>query len=327
MKCRTLSSCFLLLTCTLTTPLSSAAPLKEEPLKINFSTFFKVLFGFSQENSSQQSETMLVIGPGFGRTGTSSFIAAMNRIGLKSYHMSAVSKTPGHLDLWLEYTQALEEGNPAKKADEIMHSMSTNGFNATSSMPACYLYKDLMERYPNARVVLTVRGDGDGLAWAKSVKSSIGLLRKAVERVPFRWVPKVQRFKDLMDWIFAQRGVYFDENLELSDTDLADAYNGWVAEVKATVPEEKLLVFAAQNGWKPLCDFLSPLNSDIEENCQEIFVSGEPYPRINEKTQVRRLIGVLTAVSTAFEYGPYVLAIWAVLWVAKRSQKEKSKKE
>ena len=33
-------------------------------------------------------------------------------------------------------------------------------------------------------------------------------------------------------------------------------FNKWVEEVKATVPKEKLLVFEAKQGWKPLCEFL-----------------------------------------------------------------------
>ena len=33
-------------------------------------------------------------------------------------------------------------------------------------------------------------------------------------------------------------------------------FNKWVEEVKATVPKEKLLIFEAKQGWKPLCEFL-----------------------------------------------------------------------
>jgi hypothetical protein len=33
-------------------------------------------------------------------------------------------------------------------------------------------------------------------------------------------------------------------------------YVQWVKEVRDTVPAEKLLVFEAKQGWKPLCNFL-----------------------------------------------------------------------
>ena len=47
-------------------------------------------------------------------------------------------------------------------------------------------------------------------------------------------------------------------------------YNHWMDHVKTTVPAEKLLVFEARHGWKPLCDFL---NLPIPE---------EPYPHLND---------------------------------------------
>ena len=33
-------------------------------------------------------------------------------------------------------------------------------------------------------------------------------------------------------------------------------FNQWADEVKAEVPGERLLVFEAKEGWKPLCEFL-----------------------------------------------------------------------
>lgn len=225
------------------------------------------------------------------------------------------------MKMWTDYIQ----GNTS--ADDVIRALSTAGVNATASMPACYLYKELFECYPNARVVLTVRGDGDGMAWAKSVKGSIGLLRPAVERVPWRWIPKIQLFKNILfPWIFAQRDVYWDENFELNETDLANMYNTWVAEVKAAVPEEKLLVFAPKDEWKPLCEFLSPLSEEIKANCDEVLESGESYPHVNEKAQVSFIIRMLGAISTAFEYGPFVLVVAVVWFTTKRSEKRKAKK-
>ena len=33
-------------------------------------------------------------------------------------------------------------------------------------------------------------------------------------------------------------------------------FNNWVADVKETVPKERLLVFSVKEGWEPLCEFL-----------------------------------------------------------------------
>ncbi|MER9146686.1 hypothetical protein NKH92_28965 [Mesorhizobium sp. M0871] len=47
--------------------------------------------------------TLELIGAGFGRTGTWSTFAALNRLGLPSYHMQEVilnKANKGHLDFW-----------------------------------------------------------------------------------------------------------------------------------------------------------------------------------------------------------------------------------
>jgi hypothetical protein len=47
--------------------------------------------------------TLEVIGAGFGRTGTWSTFAALNRLGFPSYHMQEVilnKANKGHLDFW-----------------------------------------------------------------------------------------------------------------------------------------------------------------------------------------------------------------------------------
>ena len=49
----------------------------------------------------------------------------------------------------------------------------------------------------------------------------------------------------------------------------------WERGVRSSVPEERLLVFRAGDGWAPLCRFL-----DTE-------VPGEEYPRLNNAQQFR----------------------------------------
>lgn len=286
---------------------------------MNFAYIAKSMFGTFQDDPAEPQD-LLVVSPGLGRTGTSSFLTALNRIGIKSYHFTAALNTPGHLKKWVDYIQG------DLSADSIIDMLSTDGFNATASMPACFLYKQLMQKYPNARVVLTVRGDGDGMAWANSIMGSVALFRKSIERIPFRWIPKVQQYKMLFDWMFAQGNVAVDKNnKEFNAEDLAIMYNEWVAEVKANVPSDNLLVFAAQDGWKPLCQFLSPLSEQVKSNCDDIIESGEAYPRINEKAQVARIVRILNIISTMFQYGPFGLALMAVWWTRKRSRGDREK--
>ncbi|MCB8962264.1 MAG: sulfotransferase family protein, partial [Ardenticatenales bacterium] len=53
-----------------------------------------------------------------------------------------------------------------------------------------------------------------------------------------------------------------------------------VAEVKTTVPPEKLLVFDVREGWEPLCAFL------------EVPVPDQPFPHVNDRQVLQRLVAI-----------------------------------
>ena len=51
--------------------------------------------------------------------------------------------------------------------------MQISIFNATLDFPICAAYKELLRRYPDAKVILTLRDSGE--KWAKSFLETIGL--------------------------------------------------------------------------------------------------------------------------------------------------------
>ena len=92
--------------------------------------------------------TIEVIGAGFGRTGTISLKVAPEELGFgPCYHMTEVFDHPKHAELW----EAAVRGEPADW-EEIFR-----GYRATVDWPGAAFYEELMERYPHAKVILTVR--------------------------------------------------------------------------------------------------------------------------------------------------------------------------
>jgi hypothetical protein len=92
--------------------------------------------------------TLEVIGAGFGRTGTMSLKVALEDLGFgPCYHMIELFEHPEHLELW----EAASQGKPVDW-EELF-----SGYRATTDWPACSFYKELIERYPDAKVILTVR--------------------------------------------------------------------------------------------------------------------------------------------------------------------------
>ena len=104
---------------------------------------------------------MKVIGAGFGRTGTLSLKIALEVLGFgKCYHMKSVIKRPKHIRAWLD----------AGRGKLIDWDFIFKHFNATVDFPASLFYDELKNKYPDAKVILTIR---DPDTWYKSTERTI----------------------------------------------------------------------------------------------------------------------------------------------------------
>jgi hypothetical protein len=104
-------------------------------------------------------ENMMVIGAGFGRTGTESLCEAFSLLGYKTYH-GTKAMLHGHLPLWNEWYSE-------KHNDEIFSVLQKEGFNATTDFPASLSYATFMSMNPEAKVVLSLHPRGSE-GWANS---------------------------------------------------------------------------------------------------------------------------------------------------------------
>jgi hypothetical protein len=201
-----------------------------------------------------------VIGAGFGRTGTASLKLALDQLGFgPSYHMSEVMADPGAVPLW----ERAAEGHP--DWDTIL-----DGYQSTTDFPACTYWRELMEHYPDAKVILTVR---DAESWYESVHATI-MSRALVEHL--RQAPVATMFETS---VFSHFGDGIHDR-----SAMVDAYERHVATVVATVPSDRLLAFDVKQGWQPLCDFL------------EVPVPDDPFPRANSRAETEALVATVLAI-------------------------------
>lgn len=202
-----------------------------------------------------------VIGAGFGRTGTTSLKAALERLVGPCYHMMEVFPKPGHVAFW----EAAHRGEPVTWDDVF------GDYQAAVDWPTCTFYRELMERNPEAKVLLSVR---DPERWYQSVLSTIHTVNN--QRPPASWlfaaVPQVRHFVGMTDAIIWQGtfGGRFENKAHA-----LRVYSAHLEEVKRTVPPDKLLVFDVKEGWEPLCAFL------------EVPVPDEPFPHLNDAAAFR----------------------------------------
>ena len=200
-----------------------------------------------------------VIGAGYGRTGTASLKLALEQLGFgPCYHMTEVFEHPESVPMWVQAAK----GNP--DWDTIF-----NGYKACVDFPACTHWRTLMEVYPQAKVILSMRDAG---RWFDSVNETI-MSKKTVE------FTKNSPLFEMM-----KRNIYdlFDGRI-FEREHMIDCFNKHVQEVKSVVPAERLLVFEAKMGWQPLCDFLG------------VDVPGHPYPHVNTREDFAKLFDSVTS--------------------------------
>jgi hypothetical protein len=191
-----------------------------------------------------------IIGAGFPRTGTTTLKWALETLGYADcYHMKVLLKNPWELKHW----EILEKTNDTDWGKLFLNYQSSVDF------PGYPYYKIIMEKYPNAKVILTVMPFEN---WYESVSSTIAKIGPqnikekliALCRFPFdaklRAIIKVSRFFEAVFWKKQFNGC-FPNKIQAEKI-----YNQHIQEVISHVPPEKLLVYKVSQGWAPLCEFL-----------------------------------------------------------------------
>jgi hypothetical protein len=242
-----------------------------------------------------------VIGAGFGRTGTWSLKAALEELGFgPCYHMTEVFAHPGHADFW----------SSAWRGEPVDWEGVLGGYEATVDWPACTFYEELMERHPDAKVLLSVR---DPEPWYESTRNTIYELSMLLERSPTSrlifglisllvfggFAGSRSNMVNDMIWEGTFDGRFEDKAYAI---EVFERHN---EEVKRRVPPERLLVYDVREGWEPLCEFLGVPEPE------------EPFPRLNEAAQMRRGTKAVRALATAIPVA-LTLSVAAALVLLRR---------
>ncbi len=196
--------------------------------------------------------SLQVIGAGFGRTGTLSLKTALEQLGFsRCYHMFEVlDQHPEHIPVWAA----------AHRGEGVDFDALYQGYLATVDWPACNFWRELIEYYPQAKVILTLR---DPLSWHASV------LRTIYPRSVARRQSDDPKLRATGEWLndIIWQGVFHGR---AEDRDYAiDIYNRHNDAVRQALPADRLLVIEGHQQWEPLCGFL------------ECAVPGEAYPTRN----------------------------------------------
>jgi len=242
-----------------------------------------------------------MIGAGFGRTGTMSMKAALEELGFgPCYHMRELFHHPEHQGQW----RAAMRGGP------VDWERVLGGYRATVDWPGCTFYGELLERNPDAKVILTVR---DPQRWYESARDTIYRATRPSYSAAFRLaglvVPRARRwarmngFVSELVWEGDLGGRFGDRGHAI------ETFERHNEEVERRVPPRRLLVYEVKQGWGPLCDFLG-----VEE-------PDRPFPHLNDGEAFWGWIGRVRLFTAAALAVGGALAGLAVLRLGRRRRR------
>jgi hypothetical protein len=198
-----------------------------------------------------------VIGVGMPRTGTLSLKTALEELGFgPCHHMTELFAHPERWPLW----------NRIGDGEDIDWDDVFGSYRSVTDAPGVYFWRDLVRRYPGAKVVLTER---DPERWYDSMAATIF---SPEHRQTLGATPVGALIGKLAQRAWPGRNSNLSQGAPPREL-MVQMFKAHNAAVRAEVPLERLLVYQVSEGWGPLCGFLG------------VRVPGASFPRLNSSEE------------------------------------------
>lgn len=223
---------------------------------------------------------------GLPRTGTGSLIEALNLLDYTTLHADE------YVELSDVFASLTDKSDPISM-DQFTDRLGERGFNAVY-----YWDEDFIKWAANAndvKVILTMRDTST--KWAESYQSVGPDWERILLSRPFIWFKTAQEMAPTIHNLF--------KDLQSDDTrTLENTYLNHLSTVRDVVPEDKLLIFNAKQGWGPLCNFLQGDAAKCDEFREQ------PFPHANERWLLQLENKVLLLITWIWP-----IVVIAILWV------------
>lgn len=135
-----------------------------------------------------------------------------------------------------------------------------DGFEVVLDWPASSVWSEMADRYPDAAVLLSHRGDAQ--TWWSSADATVwSVMRGRKDIASAEWWEMTHKLQDR----FADR--WDDRELAMA------AYDAHVSLVRSTIADDRLFEYQPGDGWGPLCAALGLVEPD------------EPFPHLNSRDE------------------------------------------
>jgi hypothetical protein len=192
-----------------------------------------------------------------------------------------------HLDFWNGVANA--PAGQQHNWEEVFEK-----YTASVDNPASCVWRELLEAYPEAKVLVTLHPRGPE-AWYESTMDTIYFTESMWQfRFLALFTPFAKKMHNMCSKLIWKRA----HQNTMNDKAAAIArYHANVEEVKAAVPPERLLIFSVDQGWEPLCKFLG------------VEVPKTEFPNVNDRAEIKKTIADITKGAYVFLFiGALLLA-------------------
>ena len=218
---------------------------------------------------------MKLIGAGQPRTATTTQMIALEMLGLPCYHMR---------DMMGDLSTSIPQWRKAFEGDGDWDELLV-GKESIVDWPGSYHWRELMDVYPDAKVLLSVRS---GESWVESMHNTIAHIwfgdsvMSHLAQAQYHIDPVYKAWLDLLYDMWTKADIMVGSNGDPQE--MAAGMERWNQEVIDTVPSDRLLVWNPKDGWEPLCDLL------------EVDVPSEPLPNVNDTENFQKNLIMAPAI-------------------------------
>jgi len=244
---------------------------------------------------------MKVILVGISKCGTKSMATAFEQLGLKNYDYP--EQFMFQRDDWFKI---FKRGG----TKEDFRRMFANCDSVTDS-PACYFWYEILQAYPDAKLVLTQRSNED--EWYKSFYKQMDKMKPVF--TPLMMLSPTNR--DHLRYVEEQCKYSMGHNClyvsNINETLCKQTYRRHIAYVLQNAPKDQLLVYSLDQGWDPLCKFLDvpvpdkpfPHRNKQGSIVKEVMETHEMFVRI--KNEILVYGSLLLALVVVFAYWLFIM--------------------
>ncbi|KAI1176578.1 P-loop containing nucleoside triphosphate hydrolase protein [Nemania sp. FL0916] len=235
---------------------------------------------------------MRVLGLGVSRTGTASLRQALLDLGYDdTYHYGALlNENPRDAEMWIDALDAKINGR-GKEFTKTEWDQLLGHCQAVTDTPCHVFWRELLDAYPDTKVVLSVRDSPE--QWAASMQASI------MDMFGDKWYSSsISLWRRLLRIFIPVDATTHRFNQLCFQTDFYQAISAGRGKEFYTAQNDAI---KAAEGWAPLCDFLGqdiPAWDFPKTNQRDLFrQSFSAYHRYLEGTAQKRLAWVGAALA------------------------------